>query len=370
MTDKLRVLFTIPNLNTAGSGLALFNLLKRLNKNKFEPHVLCLHSKGELFQKFASAGFQMHVKEYTHTMRPVAKGLKHCWEVSKWFRANGFSVIYSYHYTADYSEAIAAKLAGSKWLFVKKNMGWFGSSYNSWRLRSFLADRIVIQNKEMARVFYPKSSKATLISIGVDTKSFYKLEISPKQLFPFSVGDKTKIIGIVANFVPVKGLNILIRAFNSLYKNRDVRLVLVGDYSNEYGDDLLSLVKELGISNEYIYFAGGQKNINEWLNVFDLFVQCSTGKGEGSPIAVQEAIAAGTLVIGSRVCGVEDQLAVTPELLFEPENSVELAEKIEYVFALEKSELESLKNKQKEHLLRNYTLESEVAAVERMLAAL
>ena len=370
MTKRIRVLFTIPNLNTAGSGMALYKLLTNLDKELFEPHVLCLHSKGTLFQKFADAGIAMHVLEYTHEMRPLIQGLRHSWRVSRWIKNHDFKVVYSYHYASDYSEPLAAKFAGSKWLFVKKNMSWFGPSHKAWRLRSFLADRIIIQNKEMKRIFYPKSSKAMLISIGVDTGEFYPLNYQPNHLLAFNKSEKTKVIGVVANFVPVKGLEILIKAFKLLSINYDFKLVLVGDNNNDYGKQLAESAKELNFPEKRIFFAGRQTNINEWLNVFDLYVQPSIGQGEGSPVAVQEAISAGTLVIGSQICGIEDQLSDTPELLFEPGSSKSLAAKIEFVFSLNDKATALLKDKQKQHLLENYTLEAEVKAVEKNLISM
>ncbi len=369
---KKRILFTIPNLDTAGSGMALYKLLTKLDRSKFEPHVLCLNSKGALFQKFADSGFNMHVSEYTHTMRPIAEGLKHCWKISRWIKNHNFEIVYSYHYSADYSEAIAAKLAGSRWIFVKKNMGWFGSSHRAWRLRSFLADSIIIQNKEMKRVFYPESSKAILISIGVDTDEFYKLDVSPKQLLPYEISENTRVIGVIANFVPVKGLEILISAFNLVYQEYDLILVLVGDNKNEYGNKLADLVKKLKIPEDRVFFAGRQSNVNEWLNTFDLFVQptLNEGRREGAPIAAQEAISAGTLVIGSNICGIEDQLSPTPELLFEPGKAESLADKIKYVLSLKDDKINLLEEKQKKHLLENYTLNAEAEAVEKNLTAL
>jgi glycosyltransferase involved in cell wall biosynthesis len=371
--EKIRVLFTIPNLDTAGSGMALYKLLTNLDRERFEPHVLCLHAQGRLFQKFAEAGLAMHVLDYTHKMRPVAAGLRHCWKVSRWIRKNGFKIVYSYHYSADYSEAVAAKMAGSKWVFVKKNMGWFGPSYRAWRLRSFLADSIIVQNSEMRRVFYAGSAKARLISIGVDTREFYELEKRPVHLLPFETAENAKIIGVVANFVPVKGLEILIEAFAALLAGGlDLRLVLIGDHENDYGRSLRDLVEKLKIPSEQIHFAGRQNNINEWLNTFDLFVQptLDEGRREGAPVAVQEAVAAGTLVVGSRICGIEDQLAATPELLFTPGDAGALAEKMRLVFSLGGEETGRLKEKQKQHLNENYTLNDEVRAVEEHLAAL
>ena len=51
MDKKWKILFTIPNFDTAGSGRALFNIINHLDENYFESHISCSHSKGELFKE-------------------------------------------------------------------------------------------------------------------------------------------------------------------------------------------------------------------------------------------------------------------------------------------------------------------------------
>ena len=48
---KLKILFTIPNVYTAGSGISLFKIASQLNRNKFDPKIACLHNRGELFKR-------------------------------------------------------------------------------------------------------------------------------------------------------------------------------------------------------------------------------------------------------------------------------------------------------------------------------
>ena len=47
---KIKILYTIPNFDTAGSGKALLNLALGLDKNIFEPHIACLNDKGDFFK--------------------------------------------------------------------------------------------------------------------------------------------------------------------------------------------------------------------------------------------------------------------------------------------------------------------------------
>ena len=48
---KWKILYTIPNFDTAGSGKALLNLCSRLDKKFFKTYISCSHSKGSLFAK-------------------------------------------------------------------------------------------------------------------------------------------------------------------------------------------------------------------------------------------------------------------------------------------------------------------------------
>ena len=55
INKKCKILFTIPNFDTAGSGKALLNICKRLDKNYFQPYISCSHSKGYLFKEVISS---------------------------------------------------------------------------------------------------------------------------------------------------------------------------------------------------------------------------------------------------------------------------------------------------------------------------
>ena len=57
-------------------------------------------------------------------MIPRLKGIYNCYQLSKFFRKLKIDLIHSFHYSSDYSEALAAKLAGIPWIYTKKNMNW------------------------------------------------------------------------------------------------------------------------------------------------------------------------------------------------------------------------------------------------------
>ena len=117
-------------------------------------------------------GGLIHIFQFTNSMSNRISGIYKCWKISKRLREINPHLIHSFHYAPDYSEAIAARMAGIPWIFTKKNMNWGGKSKNGWRLRSFLACHIIIQNTDMKKEFYLSSLKTTLINRGVNLKEF------------------------------------------------------------------------------------------------------------------------------------------------------------------------------------------------------
>ena len=67
---KWKILFTIPNFDTAGSGKALLNLCNRLDKKFFKTYISCSHSKGSLFKKVISSRIPFYINNNQVEMKP------------------------------------------------------------------------------------------------------------------------------------------------------------------------------------------------------------------------------------------------------------------------------------------------------------
>ena len=355
---KIKILYTIPNFNTAGSGLAVLSLAQKLNRKYFEPEIATLHGEGKLFSEVKASGIKYHLIELYRDARPIKTMLKSCWELSRILKKINPDIIHSYHYSSDYTEALASRMAGIPWVYTKKNMGWRGPSYRSWLLRSFLANGIISQNSDMNKIMFPRWKKVRKIPIGVNVSEFSSNSISQK------LGTKRILIS-VANLVKVKGIDLLIRAFSKIHEElKDWQLIIIGNTNTVYGANCVSLVQRLGITDKVI-FTGKVSSVKPYLDKAELFILPSRGSGEGGPIAILEAMAASKNIIASKVPGNKDILSSFPEHLFNPDSIKDLTEKLYQYLSLSVDQNIEQGKLFLTYVRRNYDIYNEVKNIQK-----
>ena len=128
---KIKILYTIPNFDTAGSGIPLLKIANSLDTNYFKPQIACCHDRGEFFQEVKNSGLEVHIIDLYKNARPITKMLKECYQLSKVFKKINPNIIHSYNYSSDYTEPLAAKMAGIKWIYTKKNIDRKSTRLNS-----------------------------------------------------------------------------------------------------------------------------------------------------------------------------------------------------------------------------------------------
>lgn len=141
-------------------------------------------------------------------------------------------------------------------------------------------------------------------------------------------------LGTVALFRPRKGIEVLIEALAILRRaGRDVRLRAVGTFeSTGYEGEIRRLVARLGVE-AWIEWTGFARDVTAELLRMDLFVLPSLF-GEGLPMVVLEAMAAGVPVVATRVEGVPEAVRDGHEgALATPGDAAALVEAIERIIA-------------------------------------
>ncbi|MDA9302790.1 glycosyltransferase [bacterium] len=347
--DKIKILYTIPNFKTAGSGKVVHDLVKGLDKEKFSPEICCFHSKGEYFKEIETLGVPIHIYSFTKDLKPYLSLLFRIYKISKFFKKNKFDIIHSWNWSSDITEPLAAKLAGIKWLYTKKAMSWGNS--NLWKLRSLLATRILVLNNDMVPRYFNKIKKKTkLIYLGVDT-GFY---IPQNKTYVTPLGhqftEKDFVIVTIANLVPIKGVEYLINAVNEI-SDKCIKLLIVGDNKNEYGQNLIKDNK-----NSNIYFIDKQIDVRPFHAIADLFVIPTKTSWEGLPVSPLEAMSSQRIVIGSNVEGVREVLGNFKDFMFPAKNVEVIISKINWIMKMAPLEKKMHEVNMRKEIEQNFTL--------------
>jgi len=140
----------------------------------------------------------------------------------------------------------------------------------------------------------------------------------------YSLDPTQPVIGTVAHLFPRKGYEFLIEALEGVKKHfPDIHLLIVGDGDKDYRSKLVTIGRRLGLERS-ITFVGFQRQVFDYISVFDIFVLPSVLEGFG--IVLLEAMALEKPIVASRVGGIPDIVKDgVSGLLVPPRDSVALA---------------------------------------------
>jgi glycosyltransferase involved in cell wall biosynthesis len=202
---------------------------------------------------------------------------------------------------------------------------WFRNMANAWleRHAAHRASRLIAVSPSVRRYMIEQgflASHVICVPNGVPT-----IEVRPRAATP-----KTWTLGMSALFRPRKGIEILLEAIKLVRQGgNDVRLRAIGPFETPaYEAEVRALVARLGVGDA-ITWTGFVTNIAAELAQIDALVLPSLF-GEGLPMVVLEAMAAGVPVIASDVEGVPEAIVDRKDgLLVQPGDAASLAAAID-----------------------------------------
>lgn len=361
---KIKVLFALPNMTTAGSGREMLNIVERMDRNVFEPWIGIQEIGGALFDEVIAKKLPVIVqpflvKENANLLSKIRQSRK----FAKDYKSLGFDIWQSFNWSSDFSEAFVARWAGAKYVYVKKNMNW---GRKAWKTKSMLASEIVARNTTMLETFFTDKKlkrKIHLIPGGVDTDVF-KPVFDMTARADLNIPEKAIMLSCVAHIVRSKDQATLIKA---VAKVPEAYLVIAGAAKDEeYEKELETLIKKHNVQDR-VQMVGSYPDVNKLLNASNaLVLPTSTymGHEEGCPVSVLEAMASGTTCIVSDVAGNRDLITHGKTgLVFKPERVDDLADCIRE-FILKPSYPKDLAERALDKVYAEYTIQKEVKAFE------
>lgn len=352
MSKRIHILYTIPNFDTAGSGKIVYDLAKNIDTERFRVSIACNHNRGTFFKQVEGLGIPIYLMDVTISLRPYSSLLKRMKPFKNFLKEQEVDVVHSWHWSSDWTEALACRMAKVPFVYTKKSMSW-GNIH--WKLRSFLSSMVVTVNSDM-HAFFPYKKQQRLIPFGLDLNYY-----DPKQfsIQPTTVGFK---IVTVANLVAVKHLETLIEAIKKI-ETLPIHLDIVGDTETDYADRLKIMIENMNLEAK-ISMLGKVSDVRPLLASSNMYVISS--KQEGMPMALVEAMAMALPVLGSEVPGIRYVLKDFKHLLFPISEAESLAKKIQEMYNLTEVERQSLGKSLRTYCLNHFSLSTFIKAHETM----
>ena len=374
MTKKIRITYVIDTLNTdlAGTESQLIRLINGLDKVRFEVHLLCFRDH-PWFQAYRDSldcdTTIIDIREFKKlsVYRNILKLVGH-------FRRTRPDIVHTFFPVANIVAVIAARLAGvCHVVSSRRDYGeWMSGRYLSFTKLSNRFARKIVANSHSVKALTVEAEgvaaeKIDVIYNGIDVTKFGGLSVDWALKQRLNIPKTNKVVGIVANFRPMKRHDTFLHAAHELLKHRsDVDFLLVGG-GGSAEPDTVALGKALGIA-ERLHFTGPQPDVVPYLSIMDVGVNCS--EQEGLSNAVMEYMASGVPCIVSQSGGNPDLIAHSQNGLTFPLGDYRaLAEGIDIL--LDNAELrERFRLAAKKRVLTDMTVMTMLANYERWYAGM
>lgn len=301
------VLYLIEHLRQGGSERYVAELVRIAPGMGVEPHVGCFASGGIFYDDVRKSGVPLETFPLKSLYHPSA--IRTARSIVRYIRRNNIRIIHSFQPNANVLGTLAGKMAGVKVVISRRNLGDFGglgSSRLAWFQRHVtnrLCDRVLANSRAVREAAIVgegfSREKVELIYNGLDTERFRP--VRERGCFRQSLGlpEKGFVFGVASGFRPVKGVDLVIRAFaRTLSTGSGAILAIAGDGPER--EKLEELVRNLEVDGRVV-FLGVRPEMESVYPAFDAFVL--TSHSEGFSNAILEAMGTGLPVVASAVGG-------------------------------------------------------------------
>jgi glycosyltransferase involved in cell wall biosynthesis len=302
-TQPTRIAFCITDLDAGGAERALVQIVSRLDRHRWEPHVFCLSHEGALAADLRAAGVEVDCLGARRS-----RDLFVVWPLYRRLAALRPAILQTFLFHANIVGRIAGTAARVPVIVSGIRVAEKRSRLRLWldRITDRMVTRHVCVSRDVAQFSSERGglprAKICVIPNGVDFERFAKA--TPADLTPFGIPPQSRVLLFVGRLDPQKGPLQLLEAAAELFPDHcDLHLLLVGD--GPLKSELQSWTSAKNLASR-VHFAGRQADVASLLRAADLLVLPS--RWEGLPNVVLEAMAAGTPVVANAVEGVRELL--------------------------------------------------------------
>jgi glycosyltransferase involved in cell wall biosynthesis len=300
----LPVLFVQTNMPIGGAEMLLVNLVRKLDRKRFAPEVVCLKEPGPLGEELAQEiplQSDFLASKYDLRVLPKLVNLMRQRKIGAVITVGAGDKMFW--------GRLAAKIAGVPVIGAAlHSTGWPDGVGKLNRLLTPLTDVFIGVAKPHGEFLvnferFPPN-KVAVIPNGVDTTRFAPLPDVMEFRQSLGLGPTTPVVGILAALRPEKNHELFLQvARRVLEKLPEAQFLIIGDGPRR--GELEALTAELKIADS-IKFLGSRSDVPELLATLD--VLALTSHNEANPVSILEAMSVGKPVVATNVGSVAESV--------------------------------------------------------------
>jgi glycosyltransferase involved in cell wall biosynthesis len=316
ITGRIRVAHVMGEFMHGGTEKIVLDLLTRLDKSKFDIHVLCSSSEGlkEVRDKFAALGLGTSVAATGlgeasgrgWGLRTASRKMRSLLNMARVLRKGEFTIVHTHGLTNNLYARTAAIVAGAP-VIVTHEHNVHGDTMRDrmlWALLN-LKTALNLSVSETVGEFRMRSvpwsrRKSVILLNGIDLDVFHPPSSIQREAARGACGIEgdEKVIGVMGRLVPAKRVDVFLRAAALVLEIcRCARFLIVGDGRERPG--LEALASELGMSHA-VRFTSWVARPEEALWAMDIFTIVSD-QTEGFGLVTAEAMACGLPIVAADI---------------------------------------------------------------------
>jgi glycosyltransferase involved in cell wall biosynthesis len=297
----IRLCYVIPSLGMGGTERQLVHLVRGLARD-FDICLVCTRLEGAHRRRARKAGVKLRVV-------PASSGwdFRFRGRLRNFVRTHKPDILHSFLFGFDYFADLAARDAGVPVIISSRRQlaTWKKARHVFIQRRANrLVDAIVANSRAVAEFAARQESTDPalyrVIPNGIDPREFIATPDLRILRLRYKIPFHRRVIGIVANFSPVKDHRLFVATAHELLRRRaDLHFLMVGD------GPLMSAVEKLiraGGAPDCFTRISTTSELPDLYALMDVSVLCS--HVEGFPNAVLESMAAGRPVVAPAVGGI------------------------------------------------------------------
>lgn len=359
MAEHVPILYIITSTNIGGTEKALFELIRRINRDSYRIYVCSIKKPGAFAERIAKEadGFYTLGLSERGGLNAALNFLPAFIRLIKLIRQLRPSIIHSLLFRANILGRLAGSIIGTPIIIssirvieVDRRYKHLIDRLTSPLVHKYLAVTEAIRKFTLEQVKIPADKIVTIYN-GIEEN-----RILHNKPHDFKLNREFRNVALIGRFSKQKGHSILIKALQFVVLHEpNIRVYFFGEGPDEVRTKQMVVHKGL---NGYVTFMGVVKDIIPYISQMDMIILPSLW--EGLPNVLLEAMAAGLPVVASRINGI-DEVVVDGKtgILCKPGDPQSLAEALLKLLA-DRGLAEAMGREGKNRALKNFTINKTV----------